>query len=178
MIAIVVFLLAIVAANLSVAYFGPVSTPFNAFILIGLDLSLRDRIHEKWHGNHLGLKMFGLICAGAAITYLLNQGAGMICVGSVVAFSAAILVDTIIYHVLHNESRIVKINVSNLGSAAADSILFPTIAFGVFMPWVVFGQFLAKVVGGFLWSLWFNRCKHERRNNGRPKVLYRVRIWR
>jgi len=56
MFAILIFLLAIIAANLSVAYFGPVSTPINAFLLIGLDLSLRDHIHDKWHGNNLGLK--------------------------------------------------------------------------------------------------------------------------
>ena len=65
MIAVIVFLIAIVLANLSVAYFGPVSTPFNAFLLIGLDLSLRDHIHEKWHGKKLGLKMLGLVTTGA-----------------------------------------------------------------------------------------------------------------
>ena len=161
MFAVLIFLLAIIGANLSVAYFGPISTPFNAFILIGLDLSLRDHIHEKWHGKSLGLKMLGLICAGAIITYLLNRGAGMICVASVVAFGAALMVDTIIYHVLYKKSRMVKMNGSNLGSSAIDSILFPTIAFGVFMPWIVLGQFLAKIGGGFVWSLLLNRCKHE-----------------
>jgi len=152
MLSVLVFLLAIVAANLSVAYFGPVSTPFNAFILIGLDLSLRDRIHEKWHGNHLALKMFGLICAGAAITYLLNRGAGMICVGSVVAFSGALIVDAVIYQRLIKKSRLIKMNGSNVGSALTDSILFPTIAFGSFMPWIVLFQFLAKVIGGAFWA--------------------------
>jgi glucose uptake protein GlcU len=38
------------------------------------------------------------------------------------------------------------------GSAIA-SIVFPTLAFGVFMPEIVLGQFVAKFVGGFLWSL-------------------------
>jgi len=152
MFAILIFLSAIVFANLSVSYFGPVSTPFNAFILIGLDLSLRDHIHEKWHGNHLALKMFGLICAGAAITYLLNRGAGMICIGSVVAFAGALIVDAVIYQRLFNKSRMVKMNGSNVGSALTDSILFPTIAFGSFMPWIVLFQFLAKVIGGAFWA--------------------------
>jgi len=152
MFAILIFLLAIVLANLSVAYFGPVSTPFNAFILIGLDLSLRDHIHEKWHGNNLGLKMLGLICAGAAITYLLNRGAGMICVGSVVAFAGALIVDALIYQKLFHKSRMVKMNGSNIGSSLTDSVLFPTIAFGVFMPWIILFQFLAKVGGGALWA--------------------------
>jgi len=166
MIAIFVFLLAIVLANLSVAYFGPVSTPFNAFVLIGLDLSLRDHIHEKWHKNNLGLKMFGLICAGAAITYLLNRGAGVICVGSVVAFGAALMVDTIIYHVLYKKSRMVKMNGSNLGSSAIDSILFPTIAFGAFMPWVILFQFLAKTVGGALWAWVLTKTWHSHSTTG------------
>ena len=161
MIAILAFLAAIVAANFSVAYFGPASTPFNAFLLIGLNLSLRDHIHEKWHGQNLGLKMLGLICAGAAITYIFNRGAGMICLGSVVAFTAALAVDAVIYQGLFKKSRMVKMNRSNLGSAAVDSVLFPTIAFGVFLPWVIILQFAAKVGGGFIWSLWLNRCKHE-----------------
>jgi len=152
MLAILVFLLAIVAANLSVAYFGPISTPINAFLLIGLDLSLRDHIHDKWHGNNLGLKMCSLICAGAVITFLLNRNAGMICVGSVVAFSGALIVDAVIYQKLFYRSRLVKMNGSNLGSAAADSILFPSIAFGVFMPWIIIAQFAAKVLGGALWA--------------------------
>jgi len=165
MFAILIFLLAIVAANLSVAYFGPISTPFNAFILIGLDLSLRDHIHEKWHGKNLGLKMLGLICAGAAITYLLNQGAGMICVASVVAFACALIADTFIYQRLFNKSKFVKMNGSNIGSALTDSILFPTIAFGAFMPWIILLQFLAKTVGGALWAFVLTRqgdIKNER----------------
>jgi len=161
MFAILIFLLAIVAANLSVAYFGPVSTPFNAFILIGLDLSLRDHIHEKWHGQRLGLKMLGLICAGAAITYVFNRGAGMICVGSVVAFAAALFVDAVIYQRLFNKSRMVKMNGSNAGSALTDSILFPTIAFGAFMPWIIVGQFLAKVVGGAFWAWVLTRKQRQ-----------------
>ena len=153
MFAVLIFLVAIVLANLSVAYFGPISTPFNAFILIGLDLSLRDHIHECWHNKHLGLKMLGLIIVGAIITYLLNRNAGMICVGSVVAFSGALITDAIIYERLFHKAKLLKINISNIGSALTDSILFPTIAFGVFMPWIIVGQFLAKVIGGFLWSL-------------------------
>jgi hypothetical protein len=150
-------LVAIVLANLSVAYFGPVSTPFNAFLLIGLDLSLRDHIHEKWHGKSLGLKMFGLICAGALITYLLNKDAGMICVASVVAFAGALIVDALLYEKFFNKTQLAKMNISNVGSATVDSILFPTIAFGAFMPWIILGQIVAKIGGGFIWSLILTR---------------------
>jgi len=152
MFAIIIFLIAIVAANLSVAYFGPISTPFNAFLLIGLDLSLRDLLHEKWHNRNLGLKMFGLICIGAGITYLLNHNAGMICVGSVSAFAGALIVDALLYEKFFHKPKLIKMNISNIGSAITDSILFPTIAFGAFMPLIILGQVVAKIGGGALWA--------------------------
>jgi hypothetical protein len=157
---ILIFLAAIVGANLSVAYFGPASTPINAFLLIGLDLSLRDKIHEQWHGKHLYLKMFWLILSGAVITWLFNRDAGILCVASVVAFSVALFVDAAMYELFFKQTRLVKMNISNVGSAAADSIIFPSIAFGVFMPEIVVLQFIAKVCGGALWSLILSRSNH------------------
>ena len=160
---VLIFLASIVLANLSVAYFGPVSTPFNAFLLIGLDLSLRDRIHEAWHGQNLKLKMFGLIAAGGALTWLLNRDAGQICIASVVAFSAALLTDTVIYERLIDRNKNIKMNGSNIGSAAVDSILFPTIAFGAIMPWIVLGQFAAKVLGGAFWVYLLTNKKPDKK---------------
>jgi hypothetical protein len=157
MLSILIFLSAIVLANLSVAYFGPWSMPINAFVLIGLDLSLRDKIHERWHGKRLGLKMFGLICAGAVVTWVMNRDAGMICIASVAAFGAALIVDSLLYERFYHLPRLKKMNISNVGSAAIDSILFPTIAFGVLMPQIVILQFLAKVIGGAFWAWALNR---------------------
>jgi len=154
---ILIFLVSIVLANLSVTFFGPVSMPINALLLIGLDLTLRDKLHEQWHCKNLKLKMFGLISLGGFITYLLNQDAGIICVASVAAFSVALITDTVIYELLIKHNRFVKINISNIGSSAADSVLFPTIAFGVLMPEIIILQFCAKVFGGFIWSLILNR---------------------
>lgn len=96
--------------------------------------------------------MLGLICAGAAITYLLNRGAGMICIGSVVAFTGALIVDSVVYQKLMHKSKLFRMNGSNVPSAITDSILFPTIAFGVFMPWVIIFQAFAKIGGGALWA--------------------------
>ncbi|MCZ2895188.1 hypothetical protein MTR01_14260 [Burkholderia thailandensis] len=59
-----IYIAAVVAANLSVAHFGPASTPINAFLLIGLDLAIRDRLHLNWRGRALWARMFALI-AGA-----------------------------------------------------------------------------------------------------------------
>jgi hypothetical protein len=75
---VLIFLAAIVLANLSVAHFGPVSTPINAFFLIGLNLTLRDSIHDKWHNKNLTIKMLALVFASAGITYALNKNAGII----------------------------------------------------------------------------------------------------
>jgi hypothetical protein len=42
------YLVAIVAANWSVSHWGPRAAVYNAFILIGLDLVARDRLHDAW----------------------------------------------------------------------------------------------------------------------------------
>ena len=146
------YLTAAILANLSVAYFGPASTIFNAFVFIGLDLTARDKLHEAWHGKNLWLKMFALIAAGSLISYLLNRNAGMIAVASLAAFGVAGLVDAIVYQFLYNKAWMIKVNGSNVFSALADSLVFPTIAFGGFLPLIVLGQFAAKVTGGFIWS--------------------------
>ena len=46
-VAIAIYIAAMTAANLSVAAFGPAITPVNAFVLIGLDLALRDYLHVR-----------------------------------------------------------------------------------------------------------------------------------
>ena len=158
---VLIFLVSIVLANLSVQHWGPSVVILNAFVLIGLDLTLRDKLHEAWHGRGLHWKMLALVVGSGVLTYLLNQGAGRIALASVVAFCGAMVVDVVIYQWLFHKHFLTKANGSNIGSALADSILFPTIAFGMFMPWIILGQFLAKVGGGFLWSLLINRMRRE-----------------
>lgn len=147
------YLAAIVVANLSVAAFGPSVTIVNAFMLIGFDLTARDRLHDAWHGNGLRWKMAGLIGVGGAISYALSASAGQIAIASTVAFTASAVIDGIVYAALSDRPTLVRSNGSNVASAAADSLLFPTIAFGALLPLIVLGQFAAKVGGGFLWSL-------------------------
>jgi uncharacterized PurR-regulated membrane protein YhhQ (DUF165 family) len=98
--------------------------------------------------------MILLIAAGSVLTIILNRDAGRIAVASFAAFAVAATVDTITYQRLFRRTRLVRINGSNVFSAAADSLLFPLLAFG----WpplvgVMLGQFAAKVGGGFAWSL-------------------------
>lgn len=150
---IIIYLSAIVLANFLSLWFGPAITPVNAFLLIGLDLSLRDKLHDKWIHNKLWLRMFLLISAGSVITYLLNRNAGSIASASVISFAVAALADSVVYSKLFKKSFMIRSNGSNLAGSLLDSVLFPTIAFGSIMPWIILGQFLAKTMGGFVWSL-------------------------
>ena len=151
---IVLYLLAIVLANISVARFGPSVAIVNAFLFIGLDLTARDKLHETWRGNGLLWKMAMLIAAGSVLSWVLNRNAGPIALASFVAFAAAASVDAAVYHKLLHMPKWARVNGSNIPAALVDSIVFPVIAFG-WPPllWVIVGQFLAKVAGGFVWSV-------------------------
>lgn len=146
------YLVAIVAANLLVAWFGPAMTIVNAFLFIGLDLTSRDRLHDAWHGRGLVWKMVALIAVGSLLSWLLNRDAGQIALASFVAFACAATADTVTYHLLRRRSWWQRANGSNIVSAAVDSLIFPTVAFGAFLPVIVAGQFAAKVLGGLVWS--------------------------
>lgn len=156
---ILIYISALVAANLLVAHFGPWFSPINAFVLIGLDLALRDYLHDKWRGNHLALRMGGLIAAAGVISYALNPAAGMIAIASVAAFTLAMTADALVYQVLIKRKWLVRANGSNSAGAAVDSLVFPTVAFGALMPEIVALQFLAKVAGGGIWSVVIGRFR-------------------
>lgn len=145
--ALVAYAVAMIAANLTVAAFGPSVTAINAFFLIGMDLALRDWLHVRLRA----WQMLALIVGTGVITYLLNPAAGMIAVASTAAFTAAALVDWAVFARLPG-SWLVRSNASNVAGAAVDSLIFPTLAFGALMPQIVLMQFLAKTLGGALWS--------------------------
>jgi uncharacterized PurR-regulated membrane protein YhhQ (DUF165 family) len=150
--AITIYAIAMTIANLLVAKFGPVITPINAFVLIGLDLALRDWLHVRLKVWQMG----ALIASTGALTFVLNPAAGMIAIASATAFTAAAVVDWSIFAKLQG-AWLKRANVSNIGGAAVDSLVFPTIAFGALMPHIVAMQFVAKVAGGALWAYAINR---------------------
>lgn len=154
MIYIIIYLIAIIAANLTVGIFGPWVSIVNAFLFIGLDLTARDALHDKWHNNHLVRNMASLIATGSILSWILNKGAGQIALASFLSFALAVTVDTIVYGLLNDYPKMIKINGSNIPSAAVDSISFPLLAFGwpPLIP-IMIGQFLAKVLGGAMWSI-------------------------
>lgn len=155
--ALIAYAVAMIAANLLVATFGPSVTAINAFLLIGLDLTLRDWLHFRLKTWQMG----GLIIGTGLITYGLNPASGMIAVASAMSFLSASIVDWAIF-VKTTGSWIKRANVSNTAGAAVDSLLFPTIAFGALMPEIVALQFVAKVSGGAVWSYVLEKkLKHE-----------------
>jgi hypothetical protein len=150
---VLIYLLAIVAANLLAARFGPAVTVLNAFCFIGLDLSARDELHAHWQGRHLRLRMLVLLSSGGLLAFLLG-GSGHIALASSLAFIAAGGADALVYHALGGRTRRIRINGSNLAGALVDSVLFPLLAFGVPLSWaLILGQFGAKMAGGMLWAL-------------------------
>lgn len=162
---ILVYLGAIVAANLLVAHIGPAVSVLNAFLFIGLDLSTRDQLHEQWHGRALWLRMLALVVVGGVLSLLLG-GSGRIAIASCLAFILAGIADTLSYRLLHARPRLWRMNGSNVVAAALDSLCFPLLAFGLPLLWgVVLGQFTAKLVGGALWALVLNALarSHDRR---------------
>lgn len=146
-----VFLAAIIAANLTLTHFGPGWILPNGFFLIGLDLITRDRLSDFW-GTTRWKKMALLIAAGGALSYWLNRHAATIAVASVVAFCAAELVEATVYHILRKQPWRDRAPKAALFGAIVDSIVFPTLAFGVFSFTISFGQFCAKLAGAVFWT--------------------------
>jgi uncharacterized PurR-regulated membrane protein YhhQ (DUF165 family) len=156
-IAILIYAAAMTLANLTVAKFGPSVMPFLAFVLIGLDLALRDWLHIRLKTWQMGT----LIASTGLLTYILNPAAGMIAIASASAFSAAAVVDWAAFARLRG-TWLFRANGSNVAGAAVDSLLFPTIAFGALMPQIVLMQFVAKVAGGALWAWLLSRWLTQR----------------
>jgi uncharacterized PurR-regulated membrane protein YhhQ (DUF165 family) len=86
------------------------------------------------------------------ITFVLNPDAGRIATASRIAFAVSNLVDWGIYCLIRKKPWMVRANVSNSFAAGADSLFFPSIAFGAFMPLIVLAQWTAKILGGLVWS--------------------------
>lgn len=143
-----IYIASICLANFSVHLFGPAITPVNAFLLIGLDFVIRDKLHER-----IGIaRMLVLVAVAGVISFAINPATDTVAIASVSAFALASVTDATVYQALIRKTWLVKSNGSNVASSAVDSLAFPLIAFGVFLPLVVIGQFAAKVFGGAIWA--------------------------
>lgn len=157
------YLGAIVLANLTVAL-APADwrasvVLLNSFVLIALDLTAGDRLHEAWRGRGLVWRMALLILAGSALSYALNGAAGPVALASLAAFALSAMSDRLTYAALDRYSWHVRVNGSNTVSALIDSAVFLSgLALAGLLPWpsvpiLIAGQWLAKVCGGFFWSI-------------------------
>ena len=149
------FLGAIVAANLAVAHYGQAALPFTAFVLIPFDLVTRDILHDEWGGRWLWTKMIALILSGSILTMLLSLDAMSVAVASSAAFATAGTLNAVVYHWMRSSRRLVRMNVSNVVAAVADSLVFPFIAFESVDLLLCAGQAGSKFVGGLFWSTAF-----------------------
>lgn len=163
------YLGAIIVANLISAHYGPSASIYNAFFLIGLTLTTRDRLHDAWKGNRVR-NMALLIASGSALSYVASKTihgsappelVAKIALASCVAFAAAETVDALAYHTLRDRPWLERSNTSNIASAAFDSVVFVSIAFGFTWP-IIFGQLCAKVAGGYVWSLVLRRRQQRK----------------
>lgn len=148
-----VYVLAMTAANFSVGYFGPGSMPVNAFVLIGLDLALRDWLHVRLPPWAMGV----LIAVAGALTWATNAAPTTIAVASSMAFVLASCADWAVFSAMRRFAYLPRSNVSNVAGALVDSIAFPLLA-GFGYEWFL-ALFGAKVAGGYLWSLGFSRWR-------------------
>jgi queuosine precursor transporter len=146
------YAVAIIAANMLVAHFGPVITPVCAFFLIGFDLALRNWLALRMSAA----AMLAMIVGTGLISYLINPASKMIAVASAIAFVAAALVDWWVFNTAPG-SWMKRNFAGNSAGALVDSVIFPTLAFGALMPLVVLAQFVAKVAGGSVWGYFIKR---------------------
>ena len=156
------YLLTVVIANLAFAHFMQgedmkqllLVDGVICFLMIGFDMAIRDKLHDAWEHRGLFWKMPVLIFSGSVASYIINKDAAQVALASFTAFAAAGFVDFLIYHVLRHHSHWMRVNGSNLLSAAVDSLVFPFIAFGLPMQWNFFSvEFITKVLGGVVWFL-------------------------
>lgn len=148
---IIFYLGAIVAANLLVSYFGPWGLLISSTLLIPFDFVLRCRFHERWRGLALVFRLGVLVSLGAGLTYLCNQEAYLIALGSMCAFIAANIGAGLFYQATLERAYLVKVNGSDLVAILIDSVVFQLIAFGQFKWYIMLGQSTIKFIGGLFW---------------------------
>jgi uncharacterized PurR-regulated membrane protein YhhQ (DUF165 family) len=176
---IALYLGAIVLANVSFAIWGLAVEPWNSMLLIGLDLTARDHLHEAWGRRGLAWKMGLLILAGSALSALLglataglvattiDGGVVRVAIASAAGFGAAGVADVLTFGLLPH--RWLRINGSNGVAALVDSFVFPAVAFGEFD--LAIGLYFAtvKIGGGALWWLALGGWREVAGWLGRPR---------
>lgn len=149
----IAFVLAFVAANIIVKYFGPYGLLFSSFLLIPFDFIARCIIHERLSGLKLFITLFELSIYASVITCLINFNAFNIALASVCGFLAAQAAAGMFYQAarIKQRSMFFKVNISDLVAICWDSLLFQWVAFTALDIRITAAQILIKFAGGLLW---------------------------
>ena len=165
------YLMCAAISSIAVRYFGDQYAIPASFFLTGFILTSRDFLHDRWRYRMFFPKMISLIMFGSALSMITSilyyrDDPEIVMIESV-AMSAAFLfsgfIDMASYDGMMESPRFIRVNYSNFFSAAADSIIFTSIAhtswidnpeslMKVFLPYFII-QFVTKVSGGFLWYI-------------------------
>lgn len=154
---ILVYVFAMIAANVTIAELGPAAVIPVGFLLIGLNLVARDRLHDRLaeHGRpQLIGGLAALISFAGAASWVANPAAGPIALASLVAFLAAATVDALAYGWLRGRTTPARASAgSNVPASVVDSFTFLALAFPGPVPVVLaLAQALAKIAGGAVWA--------------------------
>lgn len=137
---------------------GQLASVIDSFFGIGLVIVLRARLHDIWRPRPdftpllAGFRMATLIALGALCTLAVNSHSPQVALGSGVAFIVANMVAGVVYEAGRSREWFWRMAASAVVFAAADSVIFPPIAFGRYTWWVVVGQFFAKIGGAVVWA--------------------------
>jgi uncharacterized PurR-regulated membrane protein YhhQ (DUF165 family) len=158
----ILYIAAVVAANLLVKHYGPQAAPAIAFVAVAAVLIFRDRFADLVGSRTTSqILQAALIGVGAIATYLLNSDAALIAKASVIAFVASELTEQVLYLLMRNRPWMERAPWAAVPAALVDSVLFITIAFG-FSFWIIAAQFGCKVGGAYLWANVIDRLGHRR----------------
>ena len=148
---IILYLVALVAANLIVKHFGPYGLWFSSAFLIPFDFICRCIFHETWKGYKLVLNLTLLTIVSGIITFVFNHDALNIAVASFAGIVSVQIFAGIFYQIFKKKSFLVKVNLSDLVAIVVDSIVFQMVAFQTINFQVTGGQILIKMLGGLFW---------------------------
>lgn len=163
MLAAVIYVLAVLGANLTATWFVPLpifgQVAVGTFIF-GFTFTQRDRMHVR--GRRF---VYGVIALATLLSVglsALGHVPGRIILASVIAIAIAETADTEIYQRLLAKSWWHRVLASNAISIPLDSVFFNLVAFaGVFEPRVmvaiIFGEIVVKFAVGALSAIWRGR---------------------
>lgn len=159
---VMLYLTTIVAANLLVAALGMWIAPVLSLVFIGLDMALRDHLHNRWERRgKLWPRMLSLVVAGSILSAAIQPASWSIAVASGISFALAGILDAGVYAALHRHNMLVKANGSNLLSAVVESATFLYLAVGYVDSVLLSTMWCMKVCGGFIASSILHRIQQR-----------------